>query len=290
MTSVLYDLPGPKAKRRNLLLSLAGTLLLCSAVAFVLVRMAETGQFDARLWSWITYSNVQNLLLHSLGNTLAAFTAASALSLALGLVLAAARFSDNRLIVGSATVFTELFRAIPVLVLIFILFFGLSRGLGVNISSYWAVVLGLTLYMGSVLGEVFRAGVLAVPRGQSEAAYALGLRKNQALTAILLPQALRFMLPTILSQLVVVLKDTALGFVILYPELLYQARYLGSQGQLGAPIIQVGMVVAAIYISMCLLLSGLAKLLERRLNTTAKAPQRPRSTRRGRRQRVAAAG
>ena len=93
-----------------------------------------------------------------------------------------------------------------------------------------------------MLAEVFRAGVNALPRGQREAAYALGMRKTQVMTNVLLPQALRDMLPTIISQLVVVLKDTALGFLILYPELLYQARFLGSQGQLGSPILQVAMV------------------------------------------------
>ena len=121
-----------------------------------------------------------------------------------------------------------------------------------------------------MLAEVFRAGVNALPRGQREAAYALGMRKTQVMTNVLLPQALRNMLPTIISQLVVVLKDTALGFLILYPELLYQARTLGSQGQLGSPILQVAMVIAVIYISMCLLLSRLANYLERRSRRSGK--------------------
>ena len=84
------------------------------------------------------------------------------------------------------------------------------------------------------------------------------------MTNVLLPQALRAMLPTIIRQIVEVLKDTALGFIILYPELLYQARYLGSQIQLGAPILPVALVVAVIYIAMCRLLAQLANRLERR--------------------------
>jgi glutamate transport system permease protein len=126
------------------------------------------------------------------------------------------------------------------------------------------------LYNGSVLAEVFRAGIDSLPRGQSEAAYGLGMRKTQVMTSVLLPQALRAMLPTIVSQLVVVLKDTALGYLILYPELLYQARFLGGQGQLGSPILQVAIVIAVIYIAMCLLLSALANLLERRTRRSAK--------------------
>src|SRR6478672_11916587 len=129
------------------------------------------------------------------------------------------------------------------------------------------------LYNGSVLAEVFRAGVASLPRGQSEAAYALGMRKTQVMTNVLLPQALRAMLPTIVSQLVVVLKDTALGFLILYPELLYQARFLGSQVQLGSPILQVAIVIAVIYITMCVLLSTLANYVERRTRRNRKIPR-----------------
>jgi glutamate transport system permease protein len=265
VTAVLYDIPGPRARMRNLLLGVLGTLVVVAILAFVLYRFAVTGQFAPELWSWITYVNIQYLLLEALANTLKAFGAAAVLSLVFGAVFAAGRMSDHAWVSRVSAAIVELFRAVPLLVLIFILFFGVSRGLGVNISAYWAVVLGLMLYNGSVLAEVFRAGVRALPRGQSEAAYALGMRKTQVMTTVLLPQALRAMLPTILSQLVVVLKDTALGFIILYPELLYQARFLGSQGQLGAPILQVALVVAVIYIAMCLILSGLSKLLEKRL-------------------------
>ena len=134
---------------------------------------------------------------------------------------------------------------------------------GMGISAFWAVVFGLMLYNGSVLAEVFRAGILAVPRGQSEASYALGMRKTQVMTAVLLPQALTAMLPTVISQLVVLLKDTALGFIIQYQELLYVGRQIGSQLQLDAPIIPVAIVIAIIYITMCVLLSLAATRAER---------------------------
>jgi glutamate transport system permease protein len=197
------------------------------------------------------------------------------LSLLFGAVFAAGRLSDHRWVRRPCTLIVEFFRAIPLLVLMFILYFGASRTTGLNISAFWAVVLGLMLYNGSVFAEIFRSGVLALPRGQSEASYALGMRKTQVMVNILLPQALRSMLPTILSQLVVVLKDTALGFIIQYPELLYQARYLGSQGQLHSPLLQVAAIVAVIYITMCLLLSALARYLERRTSRSGKRPIDP---------------
>jgi glutamate transport system permease protein len=275
MTAVLYDVPGPRARTRYRLLGVLGTLALLAIFGFVIYRLAAAGQFSPRVWEWIQYKAIQLLLLDALWNTLRAFAVAAFLSLVFGAVFAAGRLSDHAWLSRPATAVVEFFRAIPLLILIFILFFGLTQGAGIQITAFWAVVLGLMLYNGSVLAEIFRAGVASLPRGQSEAAYALGMRKSQVMSYVLLPQAVRAMLPTIISQLVVVLKDTALGFLILYPELLYQARYLGGQGQLGSPILPVAIVIAAIYISMCLLLSWLANVLERRSRGSVKARPEP---------------
>jgi glutamate transport system permease protein len=275
VTAVLYDIPGPRARARNNILGVVGTLVVLGVVGFVILRLIQTGQFAPRMWEWITYVNIQYLLLGALWNTMRAFLLAAVLALAFGAIFAAGRLSDHRVVSAAAGAVVEFFRAVPLLVLIFILYYGVSRSLGITISAYWAVVLGLMLYNGSVLAEVFRAGVLAMPKGQSEAAYALGMRKTQVMANVLLPQALRAMLPTIIAQLVVVLKDTALGFIILYPELLYQARFLGNQGQLGGPILQVGMVIAVIYITMCLVLSGVANWLERRTRRSPQAAAAP---------------
>ena len=241
--TVLFDAPGPVARRRHLLVGVVGVVLLLAALGFVVYRFAVTGQFDPAVWEWIQYKNIQLLLLSALLATLSAFALAAVLSLLSGAVFAAGRLSDHRWLRTPAGAVVEFFRAVPLLILIFILYFGVSRGLGVNVSAYSALVVGLMLYNGSVLAEVFRAGVVSLPRGQGEAAYALGMQKTQVMTSVLLPQALRAMLPTIISQLVVVLKDTALGFIILYPELLYQARFLGSQAQLGSPILPVAPVI-----------------------------------------------
>ncbi|WP_234399275.1 amino acid ABC transporter permease [Psychromicrobium lacuslunae] len=150
------------------------------------------------------------------------------------------------------------------------MFYGLGS-MGVQgISPFTAVVVGLILYNGSVLAEVFRAGILAVPKGQSEAAYALGLRKTRVMTMILLPQAVRTMLPVIIAQLVVALKDTALGFIITYQELLYQINYLGSQISYQTSIIPAAIVGGAIYVGCCLILAGIAKYLESRMRRSKK--------------------
>jgi glutamate transport system permease protein len=262
-TAVLFDVPGPKARVRNGALGVVAVIVVAAVLAFVVVRLAATGQFDAAVWQWILYENIQLALLDGLLNTLRAFGLGAVLALAFGAVFALGRLSDHAWVRGVSTGVVELFRAVPLVVLMFIFYFGLPS-VGVTVSTYTAVVAALTLYNGSVLAEIFRAGVQAVPVGQSEAAYALGMRKSAVMRFVLLPQAVRSMLPTIVSQLVVLLKDSALGFLILYPELLYQARVLGSSGQLGRPLLPVAFVVAIVYITLCLLLTALAIALERR--------------------------
>ena len=262
-TAVLFDAPGPRAKARNTTAGAVTLAVVAALIAVIIWRMAATGQLDARVWEWILYENVQLALLDGLVNTLRAFASGAVLALVLGAVLALGRLSDHGWIRQVAGGVVELFRAVPLVVLMFLFYYGLPSA-GITVSTYVAVVLGLMLYNGAVLAEVFRAGVLAVPRGQSEAAYALGMRKSGVMRFILLPQAVRSMLPAIISQLVVLLKDTALGFLITYPELLFQAQFLGSNATLGSPLIPVAIVVAVIYITLCLLLSAVATWIERR--------------------------
>ncbi|MFE9745785.1 amino acid ABC transporter permease [Saccharothrix saharensis] len=259
MSSVLFDVPGPRARLRHRLYAVLAVAVLVGVVGFVIFRFAESGQFDARKWTWIQYEKVQLDLLGALMNTLKAFGAGAVLALLFGAVFAAGQLSDHKVIRVPSMLVVELFRAVPLVVLIFVFHYGLSLG-----APFYSVVLGLTLYNGSVLAEVFRAGVLSLPRGQSEAAYAVGMRKTQVMNYVLLPQAVRAMLPAIISQLVVLLKDTALGFLITYDELLDFARDIGSYFEFGRPLIPVTIVVAVIYISMCLLLTWLATYLEKR--------------------------
>ncbi|GLY21274.1 amino acid ABC transporter permease [Micromonospora sp. NBRC 101691] len=265
MTSVLYDLPGPKARRRNAILGVVSTVGIVALVAFVIFRFNETGQFEARKWEQLQYASVQRELLAGLWATLKAAGLATVLALLFGAVFASARLSDRWLLRSPATFVVELFRAIPLLILIFFGYY-VPLQYGWPIDKLWALVIGLTLYNGSVLAEIFRAGINAVPHGQSEGAYAIGMRKNQVLRLILLPQAFRSMLPAIVSQLVVLLKDTALGFIITYPELLFVGKQVGGRLSFGLPYVPTYLVVAAIYISICGLLSFFAWWLQRRLS------------------------
>lgn len=265
MTSVLYDLPGPKARRRNLLLGVLATAGIIALIAFVGYKFADTGQFESRKWEQFQYASVQRELLTGLWATLKAAGIAAVLALLFGAVFAGARLSDKWILRAPATFVVELFRAIPLLILIFFGYY-VPLQYGWSIDKLWALVIGLMLYNGSVLAEIFRAGINAVPYGQTEGAYAIGLRKNQVLRLILLPQAFRSMLPAIVSQLVVLLKDTALGFIITYPELLFVGKQIGGRLPFGLPYVPTYLIVGAIYISICGLLSILAWWLQKRLS------------------------
>ena len=267
MTSVLFDVPGPNARRRNAILAVVTVVVVLAIIAFIVWRLTLTNQFSAAKWSVFTYTAVWTSIGQMLLNTLRAFALAAVLSLALGFILAIGRLSDHAWIRVPVTVITELFRAVPVLVMMMILYYGLPT-LGVKVDPYWAVVIALMAYNGSVLAEALRAGIESLPRGQSEAGYAIGLRKSGVMMLILLPQAVRAMLPVIVAQLVVVMKDTALGFIITYQELLYYAKLLSSQP--GRPILQSALVIGGIYIIMCLILSGIAKWLEVRTRHSPK--------------------
>ncbi|MDQ1077398.1 MULTISPECIES: amino acid ABC transporter permease [Microbacterium] len=269
-SSVLYDLPGPRARMRNRILGAATLLLVVAVIGFVVWRFLDTGQFSATKWNVFTYTAIWVRFGEATLATLAAFAAAAVGAVVLGFILAIGRMSDHAWVRMPVGWMVELLRAVPVLIFMLLLYYGLPV-IGLKVSPYWAVVIALIAYNGSVLSEVIRAGVESLPRGQSEAGYAIGLRKAGVMRLVLLPQAIRAMLPVIIAQLVVTLKDTALGFIITYPELLYFARQLGSNGEYGSPLIPAAMVASVIYVAMCLALSYAAHRVEIGLRRSPKA-------------------
>ncbi|MFJ9322934.1 amino acid ABC transporter permease [Streptomyces globisporus] len=256
--TALYDIPGPVTRRRHLMYGIASTVLIVALFGWIVYLLFDTDQFTAQKWTPFEYKGIQELLLRGLGNTLKAFAYAAVLSLALGAVLAVGRLSEHRVLRWISTLLVEFFRAMPVLVMIFFIFVALK------VQPLPALVAGLTLYNGSVLAEVFRTGINAVDRGQREAAYALGMRKTQVTTYVLAPQAVRAMLPTIISQLVVALKDTSLGYLITYEEFLHAGKLIASNLDYDLPFIPVVMVISPIYIGMCMLLSWFATWVAKR--------------------------
>ncbi|TJZ41634.1 amino acid ABC transporter permease [Streptomyces piniterrae] len=269
--SVLYDVPGPKAKVRNRVYTVVGSLAVLAVLAFIVMRLGDKGQFDPEKWNIFNYAGVRTGIRDGVLATLKVFAIAAVLSLVLGVLLAVARLSDHKAVRWLATGFIELFRAVPLLITVYALWVILlsnrdDLSLTGSQPQFWALVLGLTVYNGSVQAEVLRAGINSVPKGQSEAAYALGLSKTQVMTTVLIPQAVRAMMPTIISQLVVTLKDTSLGFIITYEELLYSARQMSTNIIVNGEDVYVPVIIVtgSIYVAMCLALSALANWIERR--------------------------
>ncbi|MET9504958.1 amino acid ABC transporter permease [Streptomyces sp. NPDC006622] len=266
MSSVLYDAPGPRARRRNVLLSVVFFVLLALALWWVWQKMDDKKQLEWALWEPFTTSQAwTTYLLPGLADTMKAAALSMVIALPLGAFLGISRMSDHRWVRVPAGAVVEFFRAIPVLLLM--LFANELYVRSSDISSedrpLYAVVTGLVLYNASVLAEVVRAGILALPKGQTEAAFAIGLRKGQTMTSILLPQAVTAMLPAIVSQLVVIVKDTALGGVMLgFTELLNARSTLAANY---ANVVPSFIVVALIFILVNFILTSFASWLEGRL-------------------------
>lgn len=273
--SILFDVPGPRARLRNGGLTLLGLVLIVAIGYFIYAKFDEKGQWNPDIWQqFLDAKTWTDFIVPGLIGTLKAAALGSLCALAFGAVFGLARLSDHRWVRLSAGAVVELFRAIPLLLLIFFIFYLAPTLFGGGDYTLIAVVAGLTLYNGSVLAEVVRAGVLAVPKGQSEAAYAIGLRKSGVMWRVLLPQAVTAMLPAIVSQLVTLLKDTALGFIIAYVDLLNMGFKILPVNNPGS-LIPSAIVIGVIYIGLNMALSGVAGWLERRTRRSRKSAARP---------------
>ncbi|MGI5438136.1 amino acid ABC transporter permease [Streptomyces shenzhenensis] len=274
MSSVLYDTQGPRAKRRNVLYTAVFTVAAVAVLWWVFSTLADKDQLAWEKWKpFLGGTEAYTAYIWpGLENTLKAAALSMIIALPLGAVLGIARLSDHAWVRVPASVVVEFFRAIPVLVL---MIFGMAwYSEYTDISSdnrpLYAVVTGLVLYNASVLAEIVRAGILSLPRGQSEAAMAIGLRKNQTMRLVLLPQAVTAMLPAIVSQLVVIVKDTALGGAVMtFPELLASANTMSAY--YGANTIASFTVVAVIFVAINFSLTSFAGWLERRLRQGKKS-------------------
>jgi glutamate transport system permease protein len=259
--SVLFDAPGPRTIRRHRIYTVVTIAVIAAAVALVAYRLQQEEQFTGDKWEVFTTPDyLRFILVDGLLQTLKMAGAAIVGAVVLGLVLGIGKLSDHRFLRLPSWAVVELFRAIPVLMLMIFFFslYGIYHG---TTGSFWCVVWALWLYNGAVLAEVFRAGILAVPTGQAEAAYALGMRKGQVMMIVLLPQAVKIMIPAIISQCVVTLKDTSLGYAIAAPGLTAVAKPLYQEFHNHVPVF---MVIAAMYVVINLILTALATFVQRR--------------------------
>ncbi|MFE1595986.1 amino acid ABC transporter permease [Nocardia sp. NPDC058705] len=269
--SVLFDAPGPRARLRHNLYSVLVVVIVIAAGWWLYDAFAEKGQFTAAKWEPFLEAEVwETYLLPGLEGTLTAAVLSIIGSVFFGMLFGILRLSDHGSIRWTAGAIVELARAIPVLILMIFLFsfFADYKVFPSDQLALAAVVIALIIYNSAVIAEIVRAGIKSLPKGQTEAAVALGLRKNQLMRLILLPQAVTAMLPALVSQMVVVLKDTALGYQITYVELVRSGQQEGASMQNTIPAL---IVIALIMISLNMALSFLATTLEKRLRSRKKS-------------------
>ncbi|MGV9801703.1 ABC transporter permease subunit [Mycobacterium sp. NPDC003449] len=270
--SVLFDAPGPRARVRNAVMTALTVVIAVALIGFVLFQLWTKGQLQAAKWQpFLTADLWRTYVLPGVQGTLTAAAVSIVLALALGLVLGVGRLAPVPPIRWLCATVVEFFRAVPVLIMMIFAYF-LYAVYDVFPSKHLAlagVITGLTLYNGAVIAEIVRAGINSLPRGQREAALSLGMSWGQTMRLILLPQAITAMLPVLVSQLVVVLKDTAIGYQITFVEMVRQGTNIGSSYSNYLPAL---IVIAVLMISVNYALSAFATRIERRLRRSSRGP------------------
>lgn len=263
MSSVITEPLGPRGRRRARIGEIVAVVALVGFLIWAVFRFAAQGEFEPRLWEEFidTETGWPQFLLRGLGNTVRAAATAAVLSIAVGFALTLLRIARNPLVSWAGRAWIDLVRTIPLVLLIFFTFLGLPQ-INITLSRFSALVLALVLYNSAVLAEVFRAGIASLDRGQGEAASAIGLTYWQSMRLVILPQAIRRMIPAIIAQVATITKDTSLGYLIGFEELLRRARVLGESPPTN--LLQAYTVAAVIYFIVIWFITRAARRLETR--------------------------
>lgn len=259
----LYEEPGPKMKRMVRIGTAISFVVLALLAVAVIYRFYITNQLSPKYWLFFTRWTTWRYLGQGFLGTVVVSLSAGVLAVFLGFVLMLGRMSSNIFLSKGSQVIINFFRGVPSLLLIYFFFLVVPQ-YGIKLSSFWMITLPIGFAASGVLAEVFRAGMNAVPKGQSEAAYSLGMRKMKVTMKIVFPQAIRFVIPSLISQLVVVVKDTTVAYVVSFPDMLQNARVLITNYD---ALVSTYFVIAIIYILVNYGLNHLAIYLARRQGT-----------------------
>ena len=257
----LYEAPGPRTHRRMLVGTAISAVVVIWLLYLVWHQFYVTGQFAPRYWTFFAQWPTWRFLIDGFRGTFAVALTAGVISLVLGMLLMLGRVSTNRVLSAVCRVIIDFFRGVPSLLLIYFFFLVVPQ-YGIKMASFWMLTLPVSLAAAGVLAEVFRAGVNAVPKGQVEAAYSLGLTRAKVMRRIVLPQAIHYVIPSLISQLVVVVKDTTVAYVVSYPDLMQNARVLITSYD---SLVSVYFVVAIIYILINFAINQASAYVSRRM-------------------------
>jgi glutamate transport system permease protein len=267
----LFENPSSRAQFWIRIGTATAVVALVALAVLVVYQFHQTGQLDAKYWSFFAASTTWLFLGTGLLGTLASAAMAGVLALVGGYVLLRGRLSKVAPVRWVSVGVIEFLRGVPTLLLIYFCFLILPP-LGVKLNAYWMVTLPIGLSTAAVVAEVFRAGVLAVPRGQAEAGLSLALGDGQVFRKVVFPQALRYVVPSLLGQLVIVVKETTFGYVVTYGELMQNGKVLVANYN---SLVPVYLLVAVIY---CLVNYGLSKASQRLARVSGRRSAGPGST------------
>ncbi len=268
---VLFDDPGPRGRRRILLLTVVISLALLALLGLALAGLASSGELAYAKWKPFVQQWAVWFLLDGLKGTLLVMLASSLASFPLGAALAVGRAGRHPVLKAVCTAYIEIFRSVPTLLLVYVFLFALP-GLGLNLPVFWKLVVPIILINTAVIAEIVRAGINALDRGQREAALAVGMTTGQTMQLVILPQAIRLVVPSLVTQLVALVKDSTIGYVVSYPELMKQANTLANNTKL---LLQSFVVVSIIYVVINFALTRLAIWLEARIQQGRGTGRRP---------------
>ncbi len=267
--NVLIEELGPRGKRRVRIGSGIASVLIALVVFWMYRRLDQNGQLEAGKWTDLFASTTIDFLWQGLRATIQAAVVAGVFATILGFALALMRLSSNRISSTVAVAWVELFRALPLLLMILGVFFidtSIARGRGGDaiLGTFWSVVVALVLYNSAVLSEIFRAGVLSLDSGQSEAAKAIGMSYWQVMFLVVLPQAVRRMVPAIVAQMATLTKDVSLGFVVSYAEFVRRGQGTADFPDSRVGNLQAYVMVGVVYFMLIWAMARFASYLETR--------------------------
>ena len=262
---ILYEPPGPKTRKRIAVATAISLIALAALLVVIIRQFYITGQLSAKYWSIFTRYTTWRFLGRGLAGTVKVALMSSVVTFAAGLVMMLGRISRSRILRGLSTVLIEITRGIPTLLFIYF-FFLLAPQFGLKLPAFWKIVLPVSISAAGVVAEVLRSGVNAVPKGQTEAAVSLGMRSGSVFFKIVFPQGFRYVIPALIAEIVIVLKDTTFAYVVNYADLMQNAKVLISNYD---ALLSVYLVAAVIYIIINYLLNKLSVAIAGRRKVSA---------------------
>ncbi|WP_420453032.1 amino acid ABC transporter permease [Ilumatobacter sp.] len=271
--NVITEELGPRGKRRVRIGTAVALVVFALVLWWAYRKLDENGQTEIAGWRALTEWATVKFLFGGLVGTIEAAVVAAIIATVLGFALALMRLAKSRAVQIVAVAWVELFRALPLLFLIFGVFYldtSFSRGRGGDalLGTFWSIVVALVLYNSAVLSEIFRAGVRSLDSGQSEAAHSVGMSYWQTMFLVVLPQAVRRMIPALVAQMATLTKDVSLGFVISYVE--FVRRGSGTANFGATTNFQAYVMIGVVYFVLVWAIARLARFLEGRQRTSVK--------------------